>query len=85
MAYIAPDESYMIFEATIDSQIGNLFVSFKGKNDLWSERIKLSLGDARFPGVSPDGKYLFFMTHKGIYWVSARISEELRPKELIKN
>ena len=81
-AYVAPDESYMIFEAANDSRIGNLFISYKGKNNLWSERIKLSLGNARFPAVSPDGKYLFFMTHDGLYWVKASFIEELKPKEL---
>jgi len=41
----------------------------------------------RFPSISPDGKYLFFTRNKGseisdFYWVSAKIIEELKPKEL---
>ena len=41
----------------------------------------------RFPGVSPDGKYLFFTRPNGenngnIYWINAKIIEELKPIEL---
>lgn len=50
----------------------------------------------RFPCVSPDGKYLFFNSNRvsklnakpiadgpgNIYWVDAKIIEELKPKEL---
>ena len=54
-----------------------------------------SVAKDRFPCVSPDGKYLFFNSNRvsrlnaksvpdgpgNIYWVSAKIIEELRPKE----
>ena len=76
---VAPDESYMIIEANKDNRTDELFISYKMKNGSWSERIKLPLGPGRFPSISPDGKYLFFMTRDGIYWVSAKFIEELRP------
>lgn len=78
--YVAPDESYLIIEATKDAATCELFISFKTDRDSWSERIKLPIEWGRQPSVSPDGKYLFFFTRGGIHWVSAEIIEELRPK-----
>jgi hypothetical protein len=37
---------------------------------------------AGYAMLSPDGKYLFFSAGGDIYWVSAKIIEDLRPKEL---
>lgn len=79
--FVAPDESYLILEASKDNATSELFVSFKQKNSSWSECKKLPINWGRFPSVSPDGKYLFFMTRDGIYWVSTKIVQELRPKE----
>ena len=78
--YVAPDESYMIIEATKDAAACELFVSFRLNDRSWSERKKLPIKWGRFPTVSPDGRYLFFMTREGIYWVSAEFIEELKPK-----
>jgi len=68
--YIAPDESYILFDSDRDGGFGDLdiYVSFniEGK---WSN--PLNLGDKIntyshevAPSVSPDGKYLFFTTFK---------------------
>ena len=70
----------MIVEATPDAATCELFVSFKTDHDTWSERIKLPIKWGRLPCVSPDGKYLFFFTRDGIYWVSTEILEDQRPK-----
>jgi Tol biopolymer transport system component len=78
--YVAPDESYMIIEASSDGASAELFASFRAEDGAWSEQIKLPIRWARFPSVSPDGKYLFFMTHEGIYWVSAKIIDDLNPR-----
>lgn len=83
--YVAPDESYMILEATPDAATCELFISFRGEDGSWSERAKLPIPWGRFPSVSPDGKYLFFMTREGIYWVSTQIIEELRPVKQVNN
>lgn len=81
--FVAPDESYMIIEATTGRRTSNLFISYKMRNGSWSERIELPFGDGRFPSVSPDGKYLFYMTRdEGIYWVNTSFIEELKPNEL---
>ncbi len=74
--FVSPDESFMIIEATKDAALCELFVSFRDDDGAWSERKKLPIPWGRFPSVSPDGKYLFFMTREGIYWVSAKIIEE---------
>lgn len=77
--FVAPDESYMIIEATKDAATCELFASFRKDDGSWSERIRLPIAWGRFPSVSPDGKYLFFMTREGIFWVSAEIVADLSP------
>ncbi|MBU1013894.1 MAG: hypothetical protein KKG99_12900 [Bacteroidetes bacterium] len=81
--FVSPDENYMIIEATKDRINSNLFISYKKKDGSWSERIKLPFKNGRFPSVSPDGKYLFYMTRdEGIYWVNTSFIEEFKPKGL---
>ncbi|MFH1196478.1 MAG: hypothetical protein V1720_12310 [bacterium] len=87
--WIAPDESYILFTVRKpgQNQSSSLFCSFKNEKGDWSEPAELKLGmDAGQPFVSFDGKYLFFSAGNprigtDIYWVSAKIIEELRPKE----
>ncbi len=91
--YIAPDESFMIFGiyARPDaSGPGDLHISFRKIDGSWTESI--SMGDKinsdkteNFPTVSPDGKYLFFVSdrdnndyHSKVYWVDTSIIEELK-------
>ncbi len=88
--FIAPDESYLIFDAQ-HPQEGNaeLFISFRNDDGTWSAPLKF---DARIntgqgdmcPFVTRDGKHLFFSRvskEKGdIYWVSAKIIKELGKK-----
>jgi hypothetical protein len=93
--WISPDESYIIWSSHREGNFGNgdLYISFKNKNGSWSTPINMgnrinTEGQERFPSVSPDGKYLFFARHKDsitysdFYWVSAKIIEELKPKEI---
>lgn len=80
--YVAPDESYLILESKDNRSMDRLFICYKMKDDSWSKRINLNLGWARFPSISPDGKYLFFLKRDGIYWVSAAFIENLKPKNL---
>ena len=70
--FVAPDESYIIFESQRPESIDNsidLFISFKSKSGQWSEpknmgdKINTSLSE-RFARVSPDGKYLFFGSNR---------------------
>jgi hypothetical protein len=84
---IAPDESFLIYESRRARRC--LLISFKQNNGSWSQPVTMGenicRGMARFPGLSPDGKFLFFNSLRtgwlDIYWVSAKIIEELRPKE----
>jgi tetratricopeptide (TPR) repeat protein len=67
-AYIAPDESFLIFESDrADGANGfiSLFISFKNKKGQWSVPVnmgpKINSGKGeRFARLSPDGNYLFF-------------------------
>ncbi len=92
-AYIAPDESYMIFNSWKKSKHkgNNLYISFN-KNGKWTN--PKSLGDNIntdqlniYPYVSPDGKNIFFtMRNKPfkciepskLYWVSSSIIDSLK-------
>ena len=93
--YIAPDESYMIYCSMKPDSIGSddLYVTFKTNDGLWSKpvhmgnEINTDKSENR-PYVSPDGKYFFYTSNKrgnrDIYWVSAKIIEDLKPRELRK-
>jgi len=92
--YIAPDEIYLIFSSKRSGGYGgfDLYISFHRNDGSWIEPQNLGSEinqkyHERFPGVSSDGKYLFFTRPNGekngdIYWVSAKIIEELKPIEL---
>jgi Tol biopolymer transport system component len=70
--FIAPDESYLIFESQrpegIEGSI-DLFICFKQKDGSWSRpknmgpKINTKYTE-RFARVSPDGKYLFFGSNR---------------------
>jgi len=81
-SYIAPDESYIIYDGEHASGFGDcdLYISFN-KNGSWTEAYNLGAEIntdqcEMCPTVSPDGKYLFF--HRGgenngnIYWIDFR-------------
>ena len=66
--FIAPDESYMIWDGIKDSRFGNvdLYISFRQQDGSWAAAI--NLGDKintdayeSSPKITPDGKYLFFV------------------------
>ncbi len=80
--YVSPDESYMIIEETRDNRLCELFISYRLNDNSWSDRINTNLGWGRFPHASPDGNYLFYMTHDGIYWVNTSFVGDLRPDGL---
>jgi len=70
--FIAPDESYLIFESqrleSIDGSI-DLYICFKQKDGSWTKpknmgpQINTKYSE-RFAQVSPDGKYLFFGSNR---------------------
>ncbi len=87
--FIAPDESYMIFDAQPEGMgKTQLYICFKNANGEWSEAIKFdksinATNTENIPNVTPDGKYLFFHRNNDIYWVDAQIIENLRPEEIV--
>ncbi|MBU8892821.1 MAG: hypothetical protein KOO66_08575 [Bacteroidales bacterium] len=86
--YVSPDETYIIFPSAAKEGFGglDLYVCFKDEKDIWGKPINLGAEintktSERFPVVSPDGKYLFFMRHTktwDIFWVSTEVINELK-------
>jgi len=79
---IAPDGSYMIFDVDGGSY---LYVSFRKPDGTWGEAIDLTEHGvdptAGGASLSPDGKYLFFFLRDDIWWVDAKVIEDLRPAD----
>ncbi|MBN2344940.1 MAG: PD40 domain-containing protein [Candidatus Aminicenantes bacterium] len=87
--FIAPDESYLVFCSTRPGGLGqdDLYISFRDREGRWCEPVHL---DDRFnsprsenrPYVPHDGRFLFFTSsregNRDIYWVDARIIEEIK-------
>lgn len=75
--FISSDEKYLLFSSSRPSHEENMyiFISYKNSDGSWSFPQKINnmiqfSGNARFPSISPDGKYLFFCGDDGnIYWV----------------
>ncbi len=94
--FIAPDESYIIWDSRREGGYGSsdLYISFRADDGSWGGAINMgdtiNTSDAEnYPSVSPDGKYLFFDRRQkstnndppvDIYWVSMQIIERLRPQ-----
>lgn len=93
--FVAPDESYLIFDGRVKNDFECpvfLYVSFKDRNGQWTRAIKFNDDINRLnPAlafVSRDGKYLFFESnvtgYGDIYWVDAKVIEVLKPDHLKK-
>jgi len=93
--YIAPDESYIIYDGERSSGFGDndLYISFN-KNGTWTKSYnlgpKINTDQTEMcASVSPDGKYLFF--HRGgedngdIYWIDFRPIKENILKNINNN
>ncbi|NQX82304.1 MAG: PD40 domain-containing protein [Flavobacteriaceae bacterium] len=95
--FIAPDESYLIWDGDREDGYGDsdLYISFRQKDDSWGaainlgDKINTEFEDA-YGSISPDGKYFFFHRSRSssgggnkadIFWVDAKIIENLRPKQ----
>jgi len=84
--FIAPDESYLIWDSERENGYGDtdLYISFKQQDGSWGaainmgDKINTSAGEGG-GYVTPDGKYFFF-NRAGIFWVDAKIIETLRPQ-----
>jgi hypothetical protein len=92
--FIAPDESYLIWDSEREGGYGgsDLYISYRQKDQSWGPAI--NLGDKinsanwdAYASVTPDGKYILFNRgmdddnkNVDIYWVDAKIIDDLRPK-----
>ncbi|MCU0406561.1 MAG: hypothetical protein MUE91_13930 [Ignavibacteriaceae bacterium] len=90
MPFVSPDESYMIYVLKKEDTKTDLFIRYKNLDGTWTSEIEIgpNINSDKHdlaPYVSPDGKYLFFISQRermnGIMWMSAKIIEELRPNE----
>ncbi len=90
--YIAPDESYMIYCSMMPGGLGqdDLYISFRQSDGSWG--IPKHLGDEinspkseNRPYVTPDGKYLFYVSAKSgnmdIYWARTVLFGRLKNTE----
>ncbi len=91
--YIAPDESYLLWDSRRDDGFGgaDVYVSFKQDDGTWGEAINLgptinTSGWDAAASVTPDGKFLIFhrLNESGnanIFWVDATIIDTLRKRQ----
>jgi Tol biopolymer transport system component len=89
--YVSPDGSYIIFTRMTRTENTDLFISFRDSTGYWKEAINMgesinSPSTELCPNVTPDSKYLFFLSTRDgeslAYWVDAKIIEKLKPKNL---
>jgi len=89
---ISPNESFLLFSRYTENPKGvSIYISFRKSDGTWTkaqnmgDKIKLCKR-ARFPGVSPDGRYLFFCAYADrdldVYWVDAKIVDQFRSPDL---
>lgn len=89
--FIAPDESYLIFDSRRENGNLDIYISFREKDGSWGAAVNLGnqinteLPDA-YGSVTSDGKYFFFTRfpgngQKNLMWVDAGFIEALRPKQ----
>jgi L-ascorbate metabolism protein UlaG (beta-lactamase superfamily) len=89
---IAPDESYLLFSSNRAGgrdEYGDIYISRRQPDGSWTDPENLgepvnTRTHEAFPGVSPDGKYLFFTRwmrgrKHDVYWVEAASVPALRP------
>jgi hypothetical protein len=79
--FIAPDERYLLFirydmPASIDGGRG-LYISYRREDGGWTPAKNTKISGS-LPKMTPDGKYFFFSREGDIYWVDAKIIEDLK-------
>jgi hypothetical protein len=85
-SFVAPDERFLLLSSSRPSAKEDmyLYVSFRNADGTWTEPRKLNdaigfNGNARFPSLSPDGKFLFFCGDDGnVYWVRSSVIDSMR-------
>jgi Tol biopolymer transport system component len=86
-------EDYFIFTNNVQKgrfYYSGLFISYKMEDGNWSQPKDMgdmiNFGEGRFPSMSPDGKFFFFVSYRSgiaqFYRVDARIIEYLKDDDL---
>ena len=92
--FIAPDESYLLFDVVTRTESNqdfcDLFVSFRNPDGTWTRSYKFgntinSDQHECCPFVTRDNNYLFLNKGLDIYWVNAAIIDSLRSIIMAKN
>ena len=91
LPFVAPDESFLLFSSTRSGSVGgsiDLHVAFRCADGGWGPPKNLgpavnTIANERFPSISPDGKYLFFLRNDphgdaDFYWIDAGIIAEAK-------
>ena len=88
--FIAPDESYIIFDSRPEGGDNDIYISFRQKDGSWGDAI--NLGDTIntefsdvYGSVTSDGKYFFYRStlsngKNNTMWVDTSFIDKLRPK-----
>jgi len=88
---ISPDGTYLIFGSQRFGGEMETCLSFRKKDGTWTKTKNIQSFFAPFTnsyvqGISADGKYILFAGKKNkfwdIYWIDAKIIENLKPKDL---
>jgi hypothetical protein len=81
--YVAPDEDYLIFSRLADPNdtTPKLYISFADPDGGWGKPALVeAVSYGISPSVSPDGKYLFFLSSPtSVSWMTTDFIEDLRP------
>jgi hypothetical protein len=86
--FVAPDESYLIFDRAPNSSYADLFITFRNDAGEWDDPVALEALNSGlhelYANVSPDGRFMIFLSNRtgGIllpYWVDAGFIEDYRP------
>ncbi|HLA69229.1 MAG TPA: hypothetical protein VJN65_05965 [Bacteroidota bacterium] len=89
--YVAPDESFLIFESNRPGGFGStdLYISFHTTDGSWTAPRNMGSvvntgSSERFAYLSPDRRYFFFGSNRSgnfdIYWIDATMIDGLEPK-----
>lgn len=87
--FVSPGGRYLLFASsrpTAEESDLKLYVSFATDDGRWgpAQNLSTALGltaSARFPALTLDGKWLFFLSEGSVYWIAAAAVEGLRNRQ----
>ncbi len=89
--FVDPNEAYIIFSSTRVGSYGkgDLYISFKEEDGSWGQARNMgakinSKETETTPFVTKDGKYLFYTSNKDIYWIDAKLIQEIKNTPIAK-